>query len=192
MHLVIATQRPSVDVITGIIKANIPSRIALKVASQVDSRTIIDAAGAEKLLGRGDMIFMPLGSVKGTRIQGAFVSDSEVEAVVSFLKKNCSDDGYDQEVLENFNTSLVAETEKAGSSKGGAEPGEDELLPKAIDIAVELKQISASYLQRKLGVGYNRAARLIDQMEERGIIGGKDGSNPRQVLVSRSELDSQA
>ncbi len=192
MHLVIATQRPSVDVITGIIKANIPSRIALKVASQVDSRTIIDAAGAEKLLGRGDMIFMPLGSVKGTRIQGAFVSDSEVEAVVSFLKKNCSDDGYDQEVLENFNTSLAAETEKAGSSKGGAEPGEDELLPKAIDIAVELKQISASYLQRKLGVGYNRAARLIDQMEERGIIGGKDGSNPRQVLVSRSELDSQA
>ncbi len=191
MHLVIATQRPSVDVITGIIKANIPSRIALKVASQVDSRTIIDSAGAEKLLGRGDMIFMPLGSVKGTRIQGAFVSDGEVEAVVSFLKENCTDEGYDQELLENFNTSLAAEAEKGNSSKGGgAEPGEDELLPKAIDIAVELKQISASFLQRKLGVGYNRAARLIDQMEERGIIGGKDGSNPRQVLVTRSELES--
>lgn len=192
MHLVIATQRPSVDVITGIIKANIPSRIALKVASQVDSRTIIDSAGAEKLLGRGDMMFMPLGSVKGTRIQGAFVSDGEVEAVVSFLKKNCSDDNYDQALLENFNTSLAAEAEKGNSAKGGgAEPGEDELLPKAIDIAVELKQISASFLQRKLGVGYNRAARLIDQMEERGIIGGKDGSNPRQVLVTRSELDSR-
>ena len=191
MHLVIATQRPSVDVITGIIKANIPSRIALKVASQVDSRTIIDSAGAEKLLGRGDMIFMPLGSVKGTRIQGAFVSDGEVEAVVSFLKENCTDEGYDQELLENFNTSLAAEAEKGNSSKGGgAEPGEDELLPKAIDIAVELKQISASFLQRKLGVGYNRAARLIDQMEERGIIGGKDGSNPRQVLVTRSDLES--
>lgn len=192
MHLVIATQRPSVDVITGIIKANIPSRIALKVASQVDSRTIIDSAGAEKLLGRGDMIFMPLGSVKGTRIQGAFVSDGEVEAVVSFLKKNC-EEGYDQELLDNFNTSLAAEAEKGNSSRGGgAEPGEDELLPKAIDIAVELKQISASFLQRKLGVGYNRAARLIDQMEERGIIGGKDGSNPRQVLVTRSDLDSRA
>ena len=191
MHLVIATQRPSVDVITGIIKANIPSRIALKVASQVDSRTIIDSAGAEKLLGRGDMIFMPLGSVKGTRIQGAFVSDGEVEAVVSFLKQNCTDEGYDRELLENFNTSLAAEAEKGSASKGGgAEPGEDELLPKAIDIAVELKQISASFLQRKLGVGYNRAARLIDQMEERGIIGGKDGSNPRQVLVTRSDLDS--
>ncbi len=192
MHLVIATQRPSVDVITGIIKANIPSRIALKVASQVDSRTIIDSAGAEKLLGRGDMMFMPLGSVKGTRIQGAFVSDGEVEAVVSFLKKNCSDDNYDQALLENFNTSLAAEAEKGNSAKGGgAEPVEDELLPKAIDIAVELKQISASFLQRKLGVGYNRAARLIDQMEERGIIGGKDGSNPRQVLVTRSDLDSR-
>lgn len=193
MHLVIATQRPSVDVITGIIKANIPSRIALKVASQVDSRTIIDGAGAEKLLGRGDMIFMPLGSVKGTRIQGAFVSDSEVEAVVNFLKENSSDNSFDQNVIDNFNASLTAESEKGSVGKsGGAEPGEDDLLPKAIDIAIDLKQISASFLQRKLGVGYNRAARLIDQMEERGIIGGKDGSNPRQVLMTRAEFESQS
>ncbi len=191
MHLVIATQRPSVDVITGIIKANIPSRIALKVASQVDSRTIIDGSGAEKLLGRGDMMFLPLGSVKGTRIQGAFVSDGEVEAVVNYLKEHNSETGYDQSVVDDFNASLVAEPEKGGGKSGGAEPGEDELLPKAIDIAIDLKQISASFLQRKLGVGYNRAARLIDQMEERGIIGGKDGSNPRQVLMTRAELESQ-
>jgi len=191
MHLVIATQRPSVDVITGIIKANIPSRIALKVASQVDSRTIIDGAGAEKLLGRGDMMFLPLGSVKGTRIQGAFVSDGEVEAVVNYLKENNSDTNFDQSVIDNFNASLTQESEKGSGRSGGAEPGEDELLPKAIDIAIDLKQISASFLQRKLGVGYNRAARLIDQMEERGIIGGKDGSNPRQVLMSRAEFESQ-
>lgn len=190
MHLVIATQRPSVDVITGIIKANIPSRIALKVASQVDSRTIIDSAGAEKLLGRGDMMFMPIGSVKGTRIQGAFVSDSEVEAVVKFLKSNF-ETSYDEALINDFNAALEKEPERSGRGGGNnAGPDEDELLPKAIDIAVELKQISASYLQRKLGVGYNRAARLIDQMEERGIIGGKDGSNPRQVLVDKYNLEN--
>ena len=190
MHLVIATQRPSVDVITGIIKANIPSRIALKVASQVDSRTIIDSAGAEKLLGRGDMMFMPIGSVKGTRIQGAFVSDGEVEAVVKFLKSNF-ETAYDEALVNDFNAALEKEPEKSGKSGGNnAGPEEDELLPKAIDIAVELKQISASYLQRKLGVGYNRAARLIDQMEERGIIGGKDGSNPRQVLIDKYNLEN--
>ena len=193
MHLVIATQSPRVDVVTGLIKANIPSRIALKVASQVDSRIIIDTGGAEKLLGRGDMLFLPIGSVKGTRVQGGFVSDGEVGSVVEWLKNNNSENAFDEELMEDFNASLVAEPEKGGGKNGGgAEPGEDELLPKAIDIAVELKQISASFLQRKLGVGYNRAARLIDQMEERGIIGGKDGSNPRQVLVTRSELDAQS
>ena len=191
MHLVIATQSPRVDVVTGLIKANVPSRIALKVASQVDSRIIIDTGGAEKLLGRGDMLFLPIGSVKGTRVQGGFVSDGEVATVVEWIKKNNSENAFDAGLMENFNASLTAEPEKSGKNGGGAEPGEDELLPKAIEIALELKQISTSFLQRKLGVGYTRAARLIDQMEERGIIGGKDGANPRQVLVSRSDLDTQ-
>ncbi|MDR0286167.1 MAG: DNA translocase FtsK [Clostridiales bacterium] len=177
MHLVIATQRPSVDVITGIIKANIASRIGLKVASQVGSRTIMDNGGAEKLLGRGDMLFLPVGSMKATRIQGAFVSESEVESVVEFIKSQCEAQ-YDDDVFEEVNINAVQALEKS-QDKGE----DDELLPQAVDIALKYKQISTSFLQRQLKIGYNRAARLIDQMEEKGIISGKDGSNPRQVLV---------
>lgn len=181
IHLVVATQRPSVDVITGLIKANIPSRIAFKVASQVDSRIILDntgGSGADKLLGRGDMLFLPVGSLKPIRVQGAFVSDSEVEAVVDYLKKSCEAD-YDMEVIKE-----VENTQNAEGARNTA-MDEDELLPQAVQIAIEMKQISASYLQRKLGIGYNRAARIIDQMEERGYISCKDGSNPRMVLIDR-------
>lgn len=185
MHLVVATQRPSVDVITGLIKSNIPSRIAFKVASQVDSRTILDSAGAEKLLGRGDMLFYPVGSLKATRVQGAFVSDKEVESVVEFLKQN-GEAEYDETMIEEVNSSALLEP---GGKKTASKNDGDELLPEAIEIAIELKQISASFLQRRLGIGYNRAARLIDQMEERGIVGGKDGSNPRQVLVDRMHYE---
>jgi len=181
IHLVVATQRPSVDVITGLIKANIPSRIAFKVASQVDSRIILDnagGAGADKLLGRGDMLFLPVGSIKPIRVQGAFVSDAEVEAVVDYLKKSCEAE-YDMEVVKEVENTQSAE----GTRNTALE--EDELLPQAVQIAIEMKQISASYLQRKLGIGYNRAARIIDQMEERGYISCKDGSNPRMVLIDK-------
>lgn len=181
IHLVVATQRPSVDVITGLIKANIPSRIAFKVASQVDSRIILDnagGAGADKLLGRGDMLFLPVGSIKPIRVQGAFVSDAEVETVVDYLKKSCEAE-YDMEVVKEVENTQSAE----GTRNTALE--EDELLPQAVQIAIEMKQISASYLQRKLGIGYNRAARIIDQMEERGYISCKDGSNPRMVLIDK-------
>jgi len=182
MHLVLATQRPSVDVITGIIKANIPSRISFKVASQIDSRTIMDNGGAEKLLGRGDMLFLPVGSMKPLRVQGAFVCEAEIEQVVEFVKQH-RETQYDNAVIEEVNTSVIINGSTAPKSTEG-----DELLPQAIEIAVELRQISASYLQRKLGIGYNRSARIIDHMEERGIIGGKDGSNPRQVLIDKYQL----
>ena len=187
MHLIIATQRPSVDVVTGLIKANVPSRIALKTASQVDSRTILDSAGAEKLLGRGDMIYKPGDSISGTRLQGAFVSDAEVVDTVEFLKNHNDANIPDEQTLEKFNKSC--EAGGVQEQTGGAEPGEDEMLAKAIDITFGLKQISASFLQRKLSIGYNRAARLIDQMEERGIISAKDGSNPRTVLMTREQYE---
>lgn len=181
MHLVIATQRPSVDVITGLIKANIPSRISFAVSSQVDSRTILDMAGAEKLLGKGDMLFLPIGESKPIRIQGAFISEKEVEKVVDFLK-NSSNADYNNdiiEVIENKNEILPSDSNV------------DELLPEAIKIAVEYGQVSASMLQRRLRVGFNRASRLIEQMEERGIIGPQDGSKPRQVLVSKEDFDNE-
>jgi S-DNA-T family DNA segregation ATPase FtsK/SpoIIIE len=181
MHLVIATQRPSVDVITGVIKANIPSRISFAVSSQIDSRTILDAAGAEKLLGKGDMLFLPIGENKPVRIQGAFISEKEVEAVVSFLKQSTTAD-YNNEALE--------EIESKNTEEGS--PGDaDELLPEAIKICVDFGQASASMLQRRLRVGFNRAARLIEQMEERGIVGPQDGSRPRQVLMSKEEYENE-
>lgn len=181
MHLVIATQRPSVDVITGVIKANIPSRISFAVSSQIDSRTILDAAGAEKLLGKGDMLFLPIGENKPVRIQGAFISEKEVEAVVSFLKQSTTAD-YNNEVME--------EIENKNTEEGT--PGDaDELLPEAIKICVEFGQASASMLQRRMRIGFNRAARLIEQMEERGIVGPQDGSRPRQVLMSREEYENE-
>ncbi|MBQ9915420.1 MAG: DNA translocase FtsK, partial [Clostridia bacterium] len=182
MHLVIATQRPSVDVITGIIKANIPSRIAFAVSSQVDSRTILDAAGADKLLGRGDMLFAPVGSSKPTRLQGAFISDKEVERVVEFIKKG-STARYDEDIMEKIENGKTVNV-----SGNDDDPGDsDELLPRAIEIAVDTGKISASYLQRRLKIGFSRAARIVDQMEERGWIGPPDGSKPREVPLSKED-----
>lgn len=183
MHLVIATQRPSVNVITGIIKANIPSRIAFAVSSQVDSRTILDMAGAEKLLGRGDMLYHPVGSSKPKRIQGAFVSDAEVEKLVTFVKTNASAH-YNHDIDEHIAKHEQTEREKSEVN----DPGDnDELLPKAIDIIMELGQASTSMIQRKLSVGYARAGRIMDQMEERGIVGPSEGSKPRQILITKDQ-----
>ena len=181
MHLVIATQRPSVDIITGIIKANIPSRISFAVSSQVDSRTILDMAGAEKLLGKGDMLFYPAGAAKPTRVQGAFISDKEVEKVVDFVKAN-GEATYNDDILEQI--------EKANSTDKEIEEQEndddtDPLLMEAIEVVVETGQASTSFIQRRFKVGYARAGRIIDQMEERGIISGFQGSKPREVLMSK-------
>ena len=182
MHLVIATQRPSVDVITGIIKANIPSRIAFAVSSQVDSRTILDMGGAEKLLGRGDMLFSPVGSQKPIRIQGCFVSDSEIESVVAFVKK-VQESGYDEKVMEEIEKNAVAEREKSGDGETGGEE-QDPMMQEAIKCVVEAGQASTSLLQRRLRLGYARAGRLIDEMEQMGIVGPHEGSKPRQVLIT--------
>jgi S-DNA-T family DNA segregation ATPase FtsK/SpoIIIE len=179
MHLVIATQRPSVDVITGVIKANIPSRISFAVSSQIDSRTILDSAGAEKLLGKGDMLFYPLGEAKPLRIQGAFVSEEEVERVVNFIKNQKTELNYEKEIID--------EIEGSAGNKDDAS-AIDELLNEAIRIVVENGQASTSLLQRKLKIGYNRAATIIEQMEERRIISGRNGSKPREILVSEAEL----
>ncbi|WP_306437538.1 DNA translocase FtsK [Saccharibacillus sp. O23] len=178
IHLIIATQRPSVDVITGVIKANIPSRIAFGVSSQVDSRTILDMGGAEKLLGRGDMLFMPMGASKPVRVQGAFLSDNEVEEIVAY----CSGQAEAQ-----YDTSLVPEVDDSVS-----EPEEivDELYDQAVQIVVEAKQASVSLLQRRMRVGYTRAARLVDAMEARGVVGPYEGSKPREVLISIEQLQA--
>ena len=185
MHLVIATQRPSVDVITGIIKANIPSRISFAVSSQVDSRTILDMAGAEKLLGKGDMLFYPAGAAKPTRVQGAFISDKEVEKVVDFVKAN-GEATYNDDILEQI--------EKANSTDKEIEEQEndddtDPLLMEAIEVVVETGQASTSFIQRRFKVGYARAGRIIDQMEERGVISGYQGSKPREVLMTKERLE---
>ena len=177
MHLIVATQRPSVDVVTGLIKANIPSRIAFSVASQVDSRTILDMAGAEKLLGKGDMLFSPVGSSKPYRVQGPYISDSEIDKVIKFVKKEGGGPVYDEE-LQN----AIENADKRGSS----EP-QDELTEDAIAFILKSKQASVSMLQRRFRIGYNRAARIIDEIEEKGIIGPSDGSRPRQVLVTEDE-----
>ena len=188
LHLVVATQRPSVDVITGLIKANIPSRIAFKVASQVDSRTILDFAGAEKLLGRGDMLYHPVGALQSTRAQGGFVSDEEIENVVKFLQTSYGEAAYDERVSTEVENAKIPEKGKKGSAGavgGGSDNDVDELFYEALRIAIDTKQISASFLQRKLGLGYSRASRIIDQLEEKGYISCRDGNNPRQVLVSQ-------
>ena len=185
MHLVIATQRPSVDVITGVIKANIPSRIAFAVSSQVDSRTILDSGGAEKLLGKGDMLFFPVGASKPTRIQGCFVSDKEVEKVVAFIKGSQTAE-YDDQILEEIERQAAAAEKQSGGSGGGFD-AEDEMLPAAIECVIETGQASTSLLQRKLKLGYARAARIVDEMEARGIVGPFEGSKPRQVLVTRQQ-----
>ena len=182
MHLIIATQRPSVDVITGIIKANVPSRIAFTVSSQIDSRTILDMGGAEKLLGRGDMLYYPVGEAKPIRIQGSFVSDSEIEQVIDFIKSN-NEVRYNENVMETL--------ERANAPQVAPDEVDDcdEFLMDAIELAVNMGQISASMVQRKFKVGYARAGRIVDQMEERGIISGHQGSKPRQVLVSKEEWE---
>ena len=185
MHLVIATQRPSVDVITGLIKANVPSRIAFAVSSQVDSRTILDMVGAEKLLGKGDMLFAPAGSSKPTRIQGAFVSDEEVEKIVDFVKANGTAT-YSEAILESIENSNKSDRELAEEAD---DDDTDPLLTEAMDVVVETGQASTSFIQRKFKVGYARAGRIIDQLEERGIISGYQGSKPRQVLMTKERLD---
>lgn len=183
MHLIVATQRPSVDVITGVIKANIPSRIAFAVSSQFDSRTILDMAGAEKLVGKGDMLFNPLGSGKPKRVQGTFISDSEVHDVIEFVKSQVEEVEYADNVMDSIERANVPDAEK------GNRDLEDELLPEAIELVVQAQQASVSMLQRRFRIGYNRAARIIDMMEDRQIIGPSDGSRPRNVLISEEELE---
>lgn len=183
MHLVIATQRPSVDVITGLIKANIPSRIAFAVSSHIDSRTILDSSGADKLLGRGDMLFKPVGATKPIRIQCAYIDDKEVERVVEYIKAD-STAHYDEDVIEKIDAGKPVNVSDEFSDPSDA----DELLAKAIEIAVDTGKISASHLQRRLKVGFSRAARIIDQMEERGIVSPPDGSKPREVLITKEEF----
>lgn len=185
MHLIIATQRPSVDVVTGVIKANVPTRIAFAVSSQVDSRTILDAAGAEKLLGKGDMLFHPIGASKPSRVQGCFVSDEEVEKVVEYIKGDHSSD-YDEEIMEEIERqSILDKKERTGVSED--EGDTDPMLEAAIEVVIENGQASTSMLQRKLKLGYARAARLVDEMEERGVVGPYEGAKPRQVLISRDQ-----
>ena len=184
MHLIIATQRPSADVITGIMKANIPSRIAFTVASQIESRIILDATGAEKLIGRGDMLYNPLGMSKPLRVQGCFVTTDEVEEVISFIKNNSTAD-YSEEVMEHIDRQ--AESSGGGGTAGDAGEEEDSMLQAAIEVVVDSGQASVSMLQRRLKLGYSRAARLVDQMEERGIVGPFEGSKPRQVLITKDQ-----
>ena len=190
MHLVIATQRPSVDVITGLIKANIPSRLTLKTSSQIDSRTIIDSVGAEKLLGNGDMLFYPVGIAKPVRIQGCFLSDKEVETVVEFIKSQ-EKTSYDDEVMKEIERQAAMDKKKnGGTSEVSSDAGDsdaDEMLPKAIEVVVENQMASTTLLQRKLKLGYARAARIIDDLEQRGIVGPYEGSKPRKVLITKQQ-----
>ena len=189
MHLVIATQRPSVDVITGIVKANIPSRIAFAVSSQTDSRTILDMGGAEKLLGKGDMLFYPIGTNKPVRVQGAFVSDGELNKIVDFIKKQSIPVEYSEEV-----TQQVLESDTKGSnaaSENGNDLMSDELFEDAVRLVMDTGQASSSMLQRKFRIGYTRAARLVDCMEELGIVGQSVGSKPRELIMSRHEIEER-
>ena len=192
MHLVIATQRPSSDVITGLMKANIPSRIAFAVASSLESRIILDTTGAEKLVGKGDMLYFPLGNQKPTRVQGCFITPEEIERVVNFVKESGTAD-YSDEVMEKIEEVMKQSDKSGGKSSGGSAPapdegeGCDELLGAAVEVILETGQASVSMLQRRLKLGYSRAARLVDQMEERGIVGPFEGSKPRQLLITREQ-----
>ena len=185
MHLVIATQRPSVDVITGVIKANIPSRIAFAVSSQVDSRTILDGGGAEKLLGRGDMLFYPVGSAKPKRVQGCFVSDEEVEKIVKFIKDSDEEITYDENIIEEIEKQAIANNSKKSGNIEIDDSDKDEMFYDAVECVVEAGQASVSLLQRKLKLGFPRAARIMDELEEEGYIGEPNGSKPREVLISK-------
>ena len=187
MHLIIATQRPSVDVITGLIKANVPSRIAFAVSSQIDSRTILDQGGAEKLLGKGDMLYYPVGTNKPHRVQGAFVTDEEVEKIVDFVKAN-GVARYNEDVIESIENAGKSDGEKEMASGTGGSNELDPLLPDVIEMCVEIGKASTSYIQRKFSVGFNRAGRIIDQMEERGVVGPYEGTKARKTLISLEEL----
>ena len=190
MHLVVATQRPSADVITGLMKANIPSRIAFAVASSMESRIILDTPGAEKLVGKGDMLYSPLGDSKPTRVQGCFITPEEIERVVAFVKDTAGEAHYDQDVIEKIQQAVDAKSDKgkaaASDAPADGEDG-DELLPAAVEVVLETGQASVSMLQRRLKLGYSRAARLVDQMEERGYVGPFEGSKPRQLLITREK-----
>ena len=196
IHLIVATQRPSTDVITGLIKANIPSRIAFKVSSNVDSRTILDRIGAEQLLGYGDMLYLPTGEFTAIRIQGCFLSDGEVNRITDFIRDNCPAD-YDPAIMEELER-LQQEADQANNvgaipemSGGDDNPESDgNLLLRAIEMAVQDGQVSTSLIQRRLRLGYSRAGRLVDEMERRGIVGPKDGAKPRMCLISREEFEA--
>ena len=186
IHLIIATQRPSVDVITGLIKANVPSRIAFAVSSQVDSRTILDKGGAEKLLGRGDMLYHPAGLSNAKRVQGAFVSDDEIANITNFVKENNEDSHYSEDLAEHIDNCAHGDY---GVTDEDDKDDADDLLPSAIELALGLGQISTAMVQRRLKVGYARAGRIIDQMESRGLISGANGSKPREVYRNRIMSD---
>jgi S-DNA-T family DNA segregation ATPase FtsK/SpoIIIE len=187
IHLIIATQRPSVNVITGVIKANLPSRIAFQVASQVDSRTILDTKGADTLIGRGDMLFSPPGSSRLVRAQGAFVADEEVMEIVEFLKRN-GPPQYAQSVQQQIDRAAAADNEDDDGEGSDSDLGDDEeLFQQALDVLKSTKRASTSMIQRRLRIGYNRAARIMDLMEDKGIVGPENGSSPREILV---DLDS--
>ena len=195
IHLVIATQRPSADVITGLMKANIPSRIAFSVASAMESRIILDTQGAEKLVGKGDMLFAPIGCGKPLRVQGCFVTDSEVEAVTSYVKNNFNAD-YDQQVLEEIERKAQQTGKGKPVTASDPEPSSDELdgdemLPAAVDVILETQQASVSMLQRRLKLGYARAARIVDEMEEKGIVGPYQGSKPRTILITKEQWEAR-
>ena len=195
IHLIIATQRPSADVITGLMKANIPSRIAFSVASSLESRIILDTQGAEKLVGKGDMLFAPIGAGKPHRVQGCFVTDGEVEAVTSYVKENYNAD-YNQQVLKEIEKNAAQTGKKPAATAADPEPNSeeldgDEMLPQAVDVILETQQASVSMLQRRLKLGYARAARIVDEMEEKGFVGPFQGSKPRAILITKEQWEAR-
>ena len=194
MHLIIATQRPSANVITGLMKANIPSRIAFSVASAMESRIILDTMGAEKLVGKGDMLYAPIGSGKPLRVQGCFVTDGEVEAIAGYVKENYNAE-YSQDVLDEIEKK-AQQTGKKATAAADIEPSDeemegDEMLPAAVDVILETGQASVSMLQRRLKLGYARAARIVDEMEEKGIVGPFQGSKPRAILITKEQWQTR-
>ena len=186
IHLIIATQRPSVNVITGVIKANLPSRIAFQVASQIDSRTILDQKGADTLIGRGDMLFTPPGTSRIVRAQGAFVADDEVQGLVDYLKENNDPPIYAQEVQARIDRAVTEESEEG--EEGAEDNGDEQLYKQALEVLRASRRASTSMLQRRLSIGYNRAARIMEMMEDKGIVGPENGSSPREILVDLDNM----
>jgi S-DNA-T family DNA segregation ATPase FtsK/SpoIIIE len=188
IHLIIATQRPSVNVITGLIKANMPSRVAFAVTSGVDSRTILDMVGAEKLLGKGDMLYYPQGFTKPLRVQGAFVSDEEVSRVVSFIKEHMGESQYDDEIQNKIETSTGSDSGATSISNDGGDD-KDAYFGEAAKLIIEKEKGSIGMLQRNFKIGFNRAARIMDQLEDAGIVGPEEGTKPRKVLITMDQLN---